>query len=89
MVTTKEPGATYAKVTTIEEATSFKDGLIGLMESVPLLDKMSDIYLEAKRLGNEASALAGLLDFEWQQYDKYGKLLKKEGGCPVCQIIFG
>jgi len=82
------PTVTYALLTTQQGANRCKESLVDLMESNSLLKEMSDIYLEAKRLESEARNLASLLDFICDQHDKYGKLLKREKDCPVCQIIF-
>jgi hypothetical protein len=87
-ITTEEPGAVYAKVTTEEEANSFKNGITELMESTSLLKEMTEIYLEAQRLENESRSLASLLDFICDQHDKYGTLLKRKKECPVCKVIF-
>jgi rubrerythrin len=87
-VTTKGPGAIYAEVTTVAEATSFKDAMIELMESSQLQEEMRDIYSEAGQLENVSRSLARILDFTCDQYGKYGKLLKRKKDCPVCQVIY-
>lgn len=87
-VTTKGPGAVYAKVNTMDEATSFRDAMIELMESSQLQEEMCDLYLGAKQLEIKPRALARILDFTCDQYGKYGKLLKRKKDCPVCQVIY-
>lgn len=81
-------GDVYAQVKTKEEANLCKQTLIQLMESDELIEETCGMYREAKRLENESRSLASLLDFVCQQHDKYGKLLKRERDCPVCQVIF-
>jgi hypothetical protein len=87
-VSTETADAVYAQVITEEEANLCKQTLVELMESSQLLDEMCEIYVEAERLENDSKSLASMLDFICQQYDKYGKLLRRERGCPICQVIF-
>ncbi len=87
-VTTKGPGAIYAKLTNMAEATSFKSAIIELMESPQLQKEMYDIYTEARLLEIVSRYCASVLEFTCDQHDKYGKLLKRKRDCPICKVIF-
>jgi hypothetical protein len=81
-------GTVYGHLSTEEQANLCKQSLIELTDSAPLIEKMRDIYSEARWLESGARGLARILDFICDQHDKYGKLLKRKKACPVCQVIF-
>ena len=81
-------GTIYAEITTEEEGNSCKASLITLMESSALLEEMSQILENAKRLENDSKSIANLLDFTCWQYRESQQLLNEEKDCPYCQVIF-
>ncbi len=77
----------YAEVTAEQEGNLCKTGLIELMESSSLLEKISDILKRANQLENDSRSIADLLDLTCRQYG-VGQLLNEEKECPYCQVIF-